>query len=64
MSRRIVGADARRLFPFSMILGAIMLIAVDILTQLISQPVTLPVGAILALFGAPFFLYLIWRRNR
>lgn len=63
MARRIVGADARRLFPFSMILGAGILLAADTVTQVISQPVTVPVGAALALLGVPFFLYLMWRRT-
>jgi len=63
IGRRIVGSDARRLFPFSMVLGASILLAADILTQIISQPMNLPVGAVLALLGAPFFLYLIWRRH-
>ena len=63
IGRRIVGSDARRLFPFSMVLGASILLAADILTQTISQPMNLPVGAVLALLGAPFFLYLIWRRH-
>ncbi len=63
IARRIVGSDARRLFPFSMILGAIILLAADILSQIILQPTTLPVGALLAALGAPFFLYLVWRRH-
>jgi iron complex transport system permease protein len=63
IARRIVGADARRLFPFSMVLGAGILLAADAVTQIISEPVTIPVGAALALSGAPFFLYLIWRRT-
>lgn len=63
IGRRIVGSDARRLFPFSMVIGASILLTADLATQVISQPTTLPVGAILALLGAPFFLYLIWRRH-
>jgi iron complex transport system permease protein len=63
IARRIVGSDARRLFPFSMILGAIILLAADILSQILFQPTTLPVGAILAVLGAPFFLYLVWRSH-
>src|SRR5437588_709181 len=60
-ARRIVGSDARRLFPFSMVLGAILLLAADAVAQSVSQP-ALPVGAVLALLGAPFFLYLVCRR--
>jgi iron complex transport system permease protein len=63
IARRIVGTDARRLFLFSMVLGAGILLAADTVTQVISQPVTMPVGAALALLGVPFFLYLVWRRS-
>ena len=63
IARRIVGADARRLFPFSMLMGAGILLAADTVTQSIAQPLTIPVGAALALLGAPYFLYLTWRRT-
>ncbi len=63
LARRVVGADARRLFPFSMLVGAAILLAADTVTQAVSQPVTIPVGAALALLGVPFFLYLVWRRS-
>lgn len=62
-ARRIVGTDARRLFPFSMLVGAGLLLAADTVAQILSQAVAIPVGAVLALLGAPFFLYLVWRRN-
>ncbi|HEX8036814.1 MAG TPA: iron ABC transporter permease [Ktedonobacterales bacterium] len=62
IARRIVGADARRLFPFSALLGASLLLVADMIAQLILWPNTLPVGAVLALIGAPFFLYLLARR--
>jgi iron complex transport system permease protein len=62
IARRIVGADTRRLFPFSMLMGAGILLAADTVTQTIAQPTTIPVGAALALLGAPYFLFLIWRR--
>lgn len=64
IARRLVGADARRVFPLSMIIGAALLLAADTVAQLVLQPTTLPVGAVLALLGAPFFLYLARRRGR
>ena len=62
-ARRIVGTDARRLFPFSMIVGAGLLLAADTVAQAVSPSTAIPVGAVLALLGAPFFLYLVWRRT-
>jgi len=63
IARRLVGADARRVFPMSVILGAALLLAADIAAQLLLRPTTLPVGAVLAALGAPFFLYLLRRRT-
>jgi iron complex transport system permease protein len=63
IARRIVGSDARRLFLFSTVLGAEILLAADAVTQAISQPATIPVGASLALLGVPYLLYLVWRRS-
>ena len=62
-ARRVVGSDARRLFPFSIILGAGLLLAADTVAQAVSHPTSIPVGALLALLGVPFFLYLVWRRT-
>jgi iron complex transport system permease protein len=62
LARRTVGADARRLFPMSVLFGAGLLLAADIVSQTIIPSASLPVGAVLALVGAPFFLYLLFRR--
>ncbi|WP_400163508.1 FecCD family ABC transporter permease [Brevibacillus sp. TJ4] len=65
IARRIVGQDARRLFPFSALVTAWLLVGSDILSQGLSFPLfeggrmaSLPVGAVTAFLGAPFFLYL------
>lgn len=63
-ARRLVGVDARRLFPFSMIVGSGLMLGADAAAQVITHPVAVPVGAVLALLGAPFFLVLIWRGVR
>jgi iron complex transport system permease protein len=67
LTRRLVGEDARRVFPLSALLSAVLLLAADIVAQggppLSILPglagVQLPVGAVTALLGAPFFLYLV-----
>jgi iron complex transport system permease protein len=60
--RRLVGDDARRLFPLSALMSAILLLLADFLVQVITKGL-LPVGAVTTLLGAPFFLYLILRRE-
>lgn len=62
--RILCGPDYRRLLPLSMIGGASMLLISDILARVLMPPQELPVGIITALFGAPFFLWVLRRARR
>lgn len=63
--RLIVGVDYRWILPYSAILGAIMMLIADLVGRLIIQPSELPVGLVMPLIGAPFFIYLIrWKIKR
>ncbi len=62
--RLIWGADYRFLLPLSVLTGAIFLILADIIARTALAPTEIPIGVITALFGAPFFLYLLRRRKR
>ena len=65
MVRLIVGVDYRWILPYSAILGAIMMLIADLCGRLIIQPSELPVGLVMPLIGAPFFIYLIrWKIKR
>ena len=65
MVRFIVGVDYRWILPYSAILGAIMMLVADLCGRLIIQPSELPVGLVMPLIGAPFFIYLIrWKIKR
>jgi iron complex transport system permease protein len=55
------GADYRRLLPLSLIGGAAALLLSDVLARVIISPQELPVGIVTALFGAPFFLWILRR---
>lgn len=59
MMRLIIGSDHRFLFPACMLFGAGLLMLCDTLGRMVMDPVELPVGIIMALLGAPFFLYLL-----
>ena len=61
-ARAIVGSGHRRLLPAAFLLGATFLIGADVLARTAGPSGELPVGAVTALSGAPFFLYLL-RRN-
>ncbi|HRS65786.1 MAG TPA: iron chelate uptake ABC transporter family permease subunit, partial [Spirochaetia bacterium] len=59
IARRFVGPVHKWLIPASAVTGAIMLIAADLTARTLVPPVELPVGAVTALIGAPYFLYKI-----
>jgi len=70
VARRLTGDDARRLFPLSMLLGALLLLIADLVAQSLSirppipgntQRAGLPVGAVLALIGGPMLIVLLRR---
>ena len=57
--RNIFGGDYRNIIPLSGIFGAILLVLSDTISRTILNPVEIPVGILTALFGGPFFLYLL-----
>lgn len=59
--RQLTGPDHRYLIPGSLLAGGLFLVLADTLARLVMAPNELPVGIITALFGAPFFIYLLKR---
>ena len=59
MSRFLVGVDYRWILPYAPMLGAILLLVADTCARIVIQPQELPVGLVMPLIGAPFFIYLI-----
>lgn len=64
MLRLIIGPDHRLLLPASMLTGAVFLILTDLVSRMILQPITLQVGVVSAMIGAPIFILLILRSKR
>jgi len=62
ITRLIIGSDYRFLLPASALMGASLVMVCDTISRIALDPVEVPVGIIMALLGAPFFLYLL--RNR
>ncbi|WP_156032854.1 iron ABC transporter permease [Selenomonas sp. FC4001] len=60
-ARLLVGSDYRVLLPATLLLGAGTVTFCDTIARTIVAPVELPVGIIMAVLGAPFFLYLLRR---
>jgi iron complex transport system permease protein len=62
-ARAFTGPDYRLLLPFSALAGAILLLVADVLGRVVARPSEVEVGVMLALFGAPFFIFLVRRKK-
>jgi iron complex transport system permease protein len=64
MIRIIFGPNNKVLIPFSALGGALFLLFADTAARTIASPAELPVGAVTALIGSPFFIYLLIKMKR
>lgn len=63
LARKLVGSNYNKLMPAAMLLGASFLLLVDDLSRnLLATEV--PIGILTAFIGAPFFIYLIMKREK
>ena len=63
LCRKLVGNNYRYLMPASFLVGATFLLLVDDVSRNLLA-VEIPIGILTAFIGAPFFLYLITRREK
>jgi iron complex transport system permease protein len=56
------GGSRTQIMIRSMLAGAVFLLIVDTLSRYLAYPVDLPVGIVIALIGAPFFLWLFLQK--
>ncbi|REK74555.1 FecCD family ABC transporter permease [Paenibacillus paeoniae] len=61
LARRLVGPKHQLLLPASALAGALLVIVADTLGRWILQPSEIPTGIVVAVIGAPYFLYLLAR---
>lgn len=59
----MVGDNARRGLPWVAILGSGLVLACDVVGRLVRHPYEIPVGTVMGVLGAAFFLYLLLRRS-
>ena len=64
MARALVGERPGKLLPVAALLGGILVILADLLGRTLFAPSELPVGILMSLIGAPYFLILLIRRKR
>jgi iron complex transport system permease protein len=61
VGRAVAGPDYRWILPYSAVLGALLLLAADIVGRMLVRPSEIEVGLVVAFLGAPVMMWLIWR---
>ena len=63
VARYITGPDHRWLLPYSALTGGLVLLIADIVGRVVARPGELEAGIVVALVGAPCFVFLVWWRR-
>jgi iron complex transport system permease protein len=63
IGRFLIGSDSRILIPASAVGGGILLCIADLVGKSLMSPMELPAGIMTAILGAPYFLYLLRRKD-
>lgn len=64
IARLLVGSDHKTLIPFSMLLGAFILLLADTLGRTVAAPYEISAGILMAVIGGPFFVFLLKRSGK
>ncbi|MSU02778.1 FecCD family ABC transporter permease [Tissierella pigra] len=64
LARRLVGPKHRILLPTCALIGAVLVSISDTIAKIIVQPLEIPTGIVVAIVGAPYFLYLLSRNTQ
>ncbi|TVY03019.1 FecCD family ABC transporter permease [Cohnella terricola] len=59
LARRLVGPKHQYLLPASALAGMLLVLVADTIGRWILQPSEIPTGIVVAIIGAPYFLYLL-----
>ena len=62
--RKLFGASHKMLVPMSLLYGGAFMVIADFISRTLISPREIPVGAVTAIIGAPFFAYVYFRRRR
>ncbi|USB31903.1 iron ABC transporter permease [Paenibacillus sp. YPG26] len=64
LARSLVGVDYRLIIPCSAVMGSLLVVSADIAGQWLDPNYGIPLGAVIALLGVPFFIFFIRRSGR
>ncbi|WP_028549032.1 FecCD family ABC transporter permease [Paenibacillus sp. UNC451MF] len=59
LARRFVGPMHQHILPISGLIGLVILVVADTIGRSVFQPNAIPAGVVVAVVGAPYFLYLL-----
>ena len=59
IARQMVGSSHKKLIPFGIVIGSILMVITDTIARTVLSPQEVPIGVITAFLGGPFFLYLM-----
>lgn len=59
IARTLVGTRHQRMLPVCLLFGGLLVLTADTIARVILAPLELPVGIVLSIIGAPYFIYLL-----
>ena len=62
--RRFFGSSHKYVIPMSALFGGTFMVICDLAARTVAAPIELPVGAVTAIIGAPFFAYIYFGRRK
>jgi iron complex transport system permease protein len=62
--RRFFGSQHRYVLPMSALFGGVFMVVADLVARTVISPSELPIGAVTAIIGAPFFAYVYFKREK
>lgn len=62
--RRIFGSKHSYVIPMSFVFGGSLMVITDLIARTVVTPAELPVGAVTAIIGAPFFAYVYFSKGK
>ncbi|MFZ4453771.1 FecCD family ABC transporter permease [Salibacterium aidingense] len=63
IARNLVGSAFGALIPVSAFIGAMLVLAADLVGRTVFSPLEVPAGVFTALIGAPYFIYLLFKNR-
>ena len=64
VARKLFSSKHNAVIPISALIGGMLMTVADLLSRTLTSPKELPVSAVTALIGAPFFVFIFFKRRK